>query len=111
MGGVGLFFGMIFWLLLMGIATPMYFLPTIIAVLQHRSNVAAVAVINALLGWSFVGWIVALVMALTEDTQPVQVVHVVQQMGYMPIGTQIERIGEPSAPGSELRRVHSPERR
>ncbi|HLY01870.1 MAG TPA: superinfection immunity protein [Candidatus Cybelea sp.] len=125
MGAVGLFFGMIFWLVFMAIGAAMYFLPTIIAVFQHRTNVALIAVINTLLGWSFIGWVVALVMALTKDAQPVQVVHVQQQMAYMPTGyvqpqspyaqdqhlsgSEIRRIDVQAAPGSELRRVQPPE--
>jgi hypothetical protein len=49
----------------------------------HRSNAGVVALVNFLLGWSFVGWIVALVMALTSDSRPMQVVQV-QQYGYPP---------------------------
>jgi hypothetical protein len=45
------------------LATSFYFLPTIIAVLRHVPNVGSVAVINTFLGWTFIGWIVALSMA------------------------------------------------
>jgi hypothetical protein len=41
----------------------LYFLPTIIAVNRHVPNVGSVAVINFFLGWSFIGWVVALAMA------------------------------------------------
>ena len=40
-----------------------YFLPWAIAATRGKSNSAAVGLINFLLGWTFVGWIVALVMA------------------------------------------------
>jgi hypothetical protein len=109
MGAAAVFLGMIFWLVLMAIGVVMYFLPTIIAVIQHRSNVAAIAVINALLGWSFIGWVVALVMALTKDAQPVQVVHVQQQMGYIPHGyaqPQTPYAQGQHMPGSELERIN-----
>jgi hypothetical protein len=86
MESFALFMGMIFWLLLMVAGAAMYFLPTIVAITQHRNNVGVIAVINALLGWSFVGWIVALVMALSKDAQTIQVVQVQQQMGYLPTG-------------------------
>lgn len=127
MGAAAIVLGLIFWIVVMVIGAGMYFLPTIIAVLQHRNNVAAIAVINTLLGWSFIGWIVALVMALTKDAQPVQVVHVQQQMGYMPTGyaqpqsaygerqrvsgAEVERINEQAGPGSDLRRVQPQEQR
>ncbi len=75
--------GIFFWLIGLAVSAALYFLPTIIALMLHRSNAGIVALINFLLGWSFVGWIVALVMALTSDSRPMQVVQV-QQYGYPP---------------------------
>ncbi|WP_081680549.1 superinfection immunity protein [Cellulomonas sp. URHD0024] len=43
--------------------TSFYMLPWAVAATRGRSNQAAVGVVNLLLGWTFVGWIVALVMA------------------------------------------------
>ena len=40
-----------------------YMLPWAIAATRGKSNQAAVGLINFLLGWTFVGWIVAMVMA------------------------------------------------
>ena len=40
-----------------------YMLPWAIAATRGRSNQAAIGLISFLLGWTFVGWIVALVMA------------------------------------------------
>lgn len=113
-------FAIILWLFFMAAGTVMYFLPTIVAIMQHRNNVGTIAVINTLLGWSCVGWVIALIMAVTKDAQPVQVVHVQQNMGYMPggypqpqssytrgrpvPGSDIEVIDEQAAPGSELQR-------
>lgn len=45
------------------VITLTYMLPWAIAVTRGRSNMAAIGVLNLLLGWSLVGWIVALVMA------------------------------------------------
>jgi branched-subunit amino acid transport protein AzlD len=42
-----------------------YFLPFIIAVFRGHHNSAAIFVLNLLLGWSFIAWIVALVWAFT----------------------------------------------
>ena len=53
-----------------------YFLPTIIAILRKKRNAGAVAVLNLLLGWTVIGWIVALVWALTADSPTVPVVNV-----------------------------------
>ncbi len=40
-----------------------YFTPLIIAVVRKLPNTGSVAVINILLGWTIVGWVVALAMA------------------------------------------------
>ncbi len=42
-----------------------YTLPWMIAQLRGKSNTLVVASINVLTGWTFVGWVVALVMSLT----------------------------------------------
>ena len=42
-----------------------YLLPWAIAATRGKSNRWAVGLINFLLGWTFIGWIVALVMACT----------------------------------------------
>ena len=44
----------------------LYMLPTIIAVVQQRTNTGAIAALNVLLGWTFIGWVVALVWAMTK---------------------------------------------
>lgn len=62
----------------------LYFLPTIVAVVAQRRNAPMVAIVNTLLGWSFVGWIVALVMAAARDPEP-QVIYVDRAAPYTPI--------------------------
>jgi hypothetical protein len=47
------------------VLTGFYMLPWAIAASRGKSNQAMVGVVNLLLGWTFVGWIVALVMACT----------------------------------------------
>jgi hypothetical protein len=41
----------------------LYFVPLIVAMLRHVPNVGSVAVINLFLGWTVIGWVVALAMA------------------------------------------------
>ena len=53
-----------------------YFLPTIIALVRKKRNTAAIVVLNLLVGWTVVGWIVALVWALAQDTPAVAVTNV-----------------------------------
>lgn len=40
-----------------------YFLPLIVAAVRKVPNVGSVAVVNIFLGWTVVGWVVALAMA------------------------------------------------
>jgi hypothetical protein len=56
----------------------LYFLPTIIALARSKANVGTVVVINLLLGWTFLGWVVALAMAFgqTKDERAAQTVNV-----------------------------------
>jgi Superinfection immunity protein len=46
------------------VSIAVYLVPTIIVLARHAPNVARVVVVNLLLGWTGIGWIVALVMAL-----------------------------------------------
>ena len=54
-------------LLALIVSTLLYFLPTIVAVKRHRHNVLAIMALNVFLGWSVIGWVVALVWALSND--------------------------------------------
>lgn len=44
-----------------------YFIPTIVG--WKKKNVSAIFALNLLLGWTLIGWIVALVWALTVDSK------------------------------------------
>lgn len=44
-----------------------YFLPTLIASHAKKRNTTAIALLNIFLGWSILGWIIALVWATTKD--------------------------------------------
>jgi hypothetical protein len=45
-------------------AGALYFLPAIIAAVRHTHNSTAILLLNVFLGWTVVGWFVALIMAL-----------------------------------------------
>lgn len=45
----------------------LYFLPTLIAFSRYKRNVVAILVLNILAGWTFIGWIIAIVWAFTKD--------------------------------------------
>jgi len=52
-----------------------YFLPTIIAVLRRKSSAVGVFFLNLFLGWTFIGWVGALIWALSADRQPTIIVN------------------------------------
>jgi hypothetical protein len=52
-----------------------YFLPTVVGAIRHVPNLGSVGVINFFLGWTFVGWIVAMAMAARSQPQPQVVFH------------------------------------
>ncbi len=54
-------------LLFLAMGVFLYFLPTIVAVSRKHQNAAAIAMLNILLGWTFLGWVVAIVWAFTES--------------------------------------------
>ena len=49
------------------VSLALYFLPTIIVLARRKKNVLGPILVNVLLGWTVVGWIVALIWALTVD--------------------------------------------
>jgi hypothetical protein len=53
--GIGVFWALLF-----------YFAPSIIA--RHKANAAAIFIFNLFLGWTFLGWVLALVWAYTKDS-------------------------------------------
>ena len=44
-----------------------YFLPTIIALVRQKRNTIAIFVLNFFLGWTFIGWVAALVWSLATE--------------------------------------------
>jgi hypothetical protein len=45
----------------------MYFLPTIIAFARNKRDTTAILLLNVFLGWTMIGWVVALVWAAKTD--------------------------------------------
>ncbi|MEE9235505.1 MAG: superinfection immunity protein, partial [Candidatus Acidoferrales bacterium] len=48
----------------------LYFLPLLVAMLRKKRNAPAIAILNLLLGWTILGWIVALVWAAMAESPP-----------------------------------------
>ena len=45
-----------------------YFTPAIIAYSRKKRNVNAILVLNIFLGWTIIGWLIALIWAFTIDS-------------------------------------------
>lgn len=54
-----------------GFGMVMYFLPSIIALARSKRDLLAIFLLNCFLGWSVIGWIVALVWAAKNDVPAV----------------------------------------
>jgi len=67
--GVGQVARLLFMLALAAASLAVYFVPSIVAVTRGHWNRTAIFVLNLLLGWTFVGWGIALVWALTKDSR------------------------------------------
>lgn len=47
-----------------------YFLPTIVGAARKRDNILAIGLLNLFLGWTLIGWIIALVWAASNSIKP-----------------------------------------
>ena len=56
-----------------------YFIPTIVALIRGKKNKGSIIVVNVFLGWSVIGWVVALAWACGSDEK--HTVHVVKESG------------------------------
>lgn len=56
-------FGPVFWLA----SLFLYFLPAFLA--RNKPNFTSILILNIFAGWTFIGWIIALVWALSSDSQ------------------------------------------
>ena len=58
---------MAFYFPIFGLGFVLYFLPAILAFVRSKRDAGAILVLNLLLGWTAIGWVIALVWALKED--------------------------------------------
>ena len=65
--GLGLGGLIVVGLIVAAFSLAFYFIPTFVALARKKRNTAAIFAVNLFLGWSFVGWIVALVWAVSGD--------------------------------------------
>lgn len=45
----------------------LYFLPAIVAMMRGHRNAGSVTILNLFLGWTFVGWVAALVWSAADN--------------------------------------------
>ena len=64
LGQFGLTILVLFWIFVL---LPIYFVPSYIAFKKQKLQKTAIVVLNVFLGWTFLGWVVALVWACMED--------------------------------------------
>jgi hypothetical protein len=57
----------IFFFPFFGFGFAMYFLPSIVALARSKRDLAAILILNFFLGWTMIGWVVALVWAVKAD--------------------------------------------
>jgi tetratricopeptide (TPR) repeat protein len=57
------------WLLILAAVIAIYFLPTLVGRARNHNNSMAIFALNILLGWTFLGWVIAIVWALTADVK------------------------------------------
>jgi hypothetical protein len=50
-----------------GFGFVMYFLPSIIALARSKRDIGGIILLNFFLGWTMIGWVVALIWALKTD--------------------------------------------
>ena len=65
---------LILGLVMLAAAIALYFLPAIVAGMNRHRQRTAIFILNLLLGWTAVGWVVALVWAFMRPEHPVPVV-------------------------------------
>lgn len=73
-GGAVLGMGFLFLLFVVFVSIGVYFIPSIIGFARHKTNAVAILALNFFLGWSLIGWVIALVWALANEGPPQQVV-------------------------------------
>jgi T4 superinfection immunity protein len=67
-------------MILVSLSAALYLLPLIVGIARQVPDIGAVAAVNVLLGWTFVGWVFALALALRSVSVAGPTVQIVQQL-------------------------------
>lgn len=49
------------------ISLAIYFVPVVVAYIRKHNNILAISILTIFLGWTFFGWLAALLWALNSD--------------------------------------------
>lgn len=49
------------------ISLVVYFIPIIVAYIRKHNNIASISILTIFLGWTFLGWLAALLWSLNSD--------------------------------------------
>ncbi len=72
----------------------LYFLPSIAAFRRGRKNKESVLVVNIFLGWTLIGWVVALAMAVGSDKSEQKIsINVPKEVNSTP-AHELEKLAE-----------------
>lgn len=61
-----------FFFPIFGCGFVIYFLPALIAFGRSKRDAGAILVLNFFLGWTAIGWVIALVWALKQDVRMIE---------------------------------------
>jgi hypothetical protein len=86
----------------------LYLMPLVIGMVRRVPDIEAVAAVNVLLGWTFIGWVAALAMALRSVRPFPQAVQFVQYFPPPPLPAQLASAGWAGPPGPPLPRPGIP---
>lgn len=75
---------------LAALSAAIYLLPVLIAGVRRAPDPGVVAVVNIFLGWTFIGWVIALALALRSARPAPPTVRVVQYLQQLPPPDQRE---------------------
>lgn len=66
------FFAPLHFLIVLAVCFVPYFVPSIVAFSRNKINRIAILMLNLFLGWTVIGWVIALVWACKPDVVLVQ---------------------------------------
>lgn len=51
------------------VSLALYFVPVVVAYVRKHNNIIAITILTVVLGWTFAGWLAALLWSLNSDVQ------------------------------------------